>query len=329
MKTTLPGKYILTLLATLILSACGSGGGASPSAMPQPKPEIGRPQTPPATESSPQEAPPLAPSETEAPSADNKAQQPSESQLESKPNQESNPQPPKHQERMPEADAEVFKRMQLRTQNGIEGEDLMKLVFNDSNKKIELTLLNPENKFIKHEMRTLRDSSGELIGYYGYALVNKPLKNDFGEYDGSQQPYFGLLDADESKRQRPEGLGEISYRGNMLYRYHESPAEILEADVSARYYGKEKNMSLNIHDHRGGLWTLHEDRSTKSSSRVAVDERGSVAGHLFFAGQNGGKQELNGTFSGGLYGQNGSVLTGRASHEGQNSWEGVVGAKAE
>ncbi|MBF0803182.1 MULTISPECIES: hypothetical protein [unclassified Neisseria] len=308
MKTTLHRKYLPALLAALALSACGSGG-SKPTAMPQPNPKTAQPAPPVAKQP---EEPPVA-KQPEPPVA--APEQP-------------NPQPPAQQEHMPETDAEVFKHLQLRTQNGIEGEDLMKLVLNDRDKKIELTLLNHENQFIKHEARTLRDSAGGLIGYYGYALVNKPLKNDFGEYDGSQQLYFGLLDADESKRQRPEGLEEISYRGNMLYRYRAAPAEILEADVSARYYGKEKTMSLNIHDRNGGLWTLHRERAANSSNRVAVDERGAVAGHLFFSGSDGGRREFNGTFNGGLYGRNGSVLTGHASHEGRNAWEGVVGAKA-
>ncbi|MDO5073881.1 MAG: hypothetical protein Q4D63_05710 [Neisseria animaloris] len=225
-------------------------------------------------------------------------------------------------------DKEVFERLVPYAKNGVVDGNLVKLVLKDNHQKIELDVLTPHSFAGTPEIETLRDSAGALVGYYGYARVAEQ-KQDFYKEKYAILHNLYLQDADRSLQQLPVGLGNINYNGKMLYQYHVD-SRPLEARVSATYYVNEKKLQMNIHDHEGGLWTLHQDRRARSSNRVEVNEDGSVGGHLFFHNDQGGKPILNGNFTGGFYGKNGSVLTGRASYEHrEDGWEGVIGAAAE
>lgn len=228
-----------------------------------------------------------------------------------------------------ETDRDVFQRLSLENRYGVVDASVLRMVLPD-NGHIDVELVQAKDSFLGKQIDTLRDSNGKLIGYYGYAALNLPQKNDYdGSYDSAQSEYHHLQHADSSLMRRPVADSDINYRGHMYYNYASHPADFLQADVSATYHGRDKTMSMMMHDQSGGMWTLHQDRSPRSSERVAVDERGSVGGHLFFHAQSGGRPTINGHFNGGFYGTNGSVLTGRAAHEGSNAWQGVVGATAQ
>lgn len=326
-STRFPHALALTAMCAL-LAACGSGGGNAPSAAPTPTPQTEAPQTEQATpQVNPQTETPATPTPS-TPAEPPKATQP---QTESpKPSQPPVEKPQPEAPAPVETDRDVFQRLSLENRHGVVDASVLRMVLPENGRNIDVALVQAKDSFLGKQIDTLRDSTGKLIGYYGYAALNLPQKNDYdGSYDSAQTEYHHLQHADSSLMQRPISDGEISYRGNMYYHYTSHPAEFLQADVSATYHGRDKTMSMMMHDQSGGMWTLHQDRSPRSSERVAVDERGSVGGHLFFHAQNGGRPMLNGHFSGGFYGANGSVLTGRAAHEGSNAWHGVVGATAQ
>ncbi|MFS6938423.1 transferrin-binding protein-like solute binding protein [Neisseria animaloris] len=225
-------------------------------------------------------------------------------------------------------DKEVFERLVPYAKNGVVDGNLVKLVLNDNNRKVELTVLDPHSFVGTPKIETLRDSTGALVGYYGYARVAEQ------KQDLYKDKYVTLHDlylqyADQSLQQRPVSMGDINYNGKMLYQYHADPRQ-LEATVSATYFVGEKKLKMDIHDKDGGLWTLHERRASRSNNHVSVNEDGSIGGYLFFHNNQSDKPSFNGNFSGGFYGKDGSVLTGRASYEDrENGWEGVIGATAE
>lgn len=305
LKTTL-GKYLSSAALALVLSACGSGGG---------RPAV-HPEQPQAEQVQKQDDAGSQSGETAAPV------EPSKPAMPSQPAEPLKPAEPPH------SDKKVLENLLLTDiYGGSAGGEMMKLVFDDKGRKVDIELLNPDDSFAGKEIRILRDSAGKMIGYYGYVLVNNPIKNDFGEFEGAKTHPFHLQSADESTAQRPAGLGELNYRGSMLYTYAAQPNTMLEADVSATYFGKDKTMSMNITDRASrGEWVLHQERSNRSALRVPVDAGGKVSGYLFRSGESGGRPALNGTFSGGFYGTDGSVLTGRAVNEGKDAWQGAVGA---
>lgn len=335
----------LTVISACLLAACGGGGGKAPSAAPTPTPQAEAPKT---EQTAPQVKQQAETPKTATPAEPPKAEQPQTTVPE--PTQPPVNNPPADTPKVPapqaeapevapqppappaplETDRDVFQRLSLENRHGVVDASVLRMVLPENGRNIDVALVQAKDSFLGKQIDTLRDSTGKLIGYYGYAALNLPQKNDYdGSYDSAQTEYHHLQHADSSLMQRPVSDGEISYRGNMYYHYTSHPAEFLQADVSATYHGRDKTMSMMMHDQSGGMWTLHQDRSPRSSERVAVDERGSVGGHLFFHAQNGGRPMLNGHFSGGFYGANGSVLTGRAAHEGSNAWHGVVGATAQ
>ncbi|WP_165089898.1 hypothetical protein [Neisseria yangbaofengii] len=363
-EKNLLNTFPLTILSICLLAACGGGGAKSPSAAPTPTPSAQSPEkigqaakseTPnhepadkPSVPASPdtdavQPDHPVQPPvkmQPEEPKTDIKPSQPDQPKVETnapqsdRPEVKTNaPQPDRPEEQAPqtavERDQDVFSRLNLENRHGLLLDNTLKMVFNDQGKTVEIELIQPQDQFIRKDIRTLRDSNGKITGYYGFAAVNYPKMNDYGEYEGAEIVYHYLQSADESQMRRPVSDNEISYRGNMYYHYTDSPTDFLNADVTAKYYGGSKTLSMMIHDNKGGLWELHQDRSPKSPLRVSVGERGDVGGHLFFHDNSGNRPVLNGTFSGGFYGANGSVLTGKANHDGKNAWQGVIGAVAQ
>lgn len=341
--------FPLTVLSICLLAACG-GGSKSPSTAPTLTPPAQSPEKmvlpspqseTPNSESSNNPSSPAAPNtdadqpvqppvkvQPEEPKADTKPSQPEQPKADSNTAQPEQPKEKKPQAAV-ESDRDVFNRLSLENRHGLLLDNTLKMVFNDQDKKVEIELVQPQDQFIQKEISTLRDSNGKITGYYGFAAVNQPKMNDYGEYEGSEIVYHYLQSADESQMRRPVSDNEISYRGNMYYHYTDSPTDYLKADVTAKYYGGSKTLSMMIHDDNGGLWELHQERSAKSSVRIPVGERGDVGGHLFFHDNSGNRPVLNGTFSGGFYGENGSVLTGKANHDGKNAWQGVIGAAAQ
>lgn len=332
MKKELWVNSTLTLLTIFALSACSNSGGKSP--------EVGR-QKPPVPEvekkeekeleqqiNSPVEKPKVGESKVEKP------QQPQVIPPAEKPQigrpQVNQPKIEKPQQLPIQSlnDKNVFNRLSLYDKNGVIDGNLIKLIFNNDNKKIELTVLSPHSFVGAPKIETLRDGTGALVGYYGYAKVSEQNKN-IDKEDYSTLHDFYLQGVDQSLQQRPVGVGDIKYSGKMLYQY-DVDSSLLEARVSAIYHTGEKKMSMDIHDNSGGVWNLHQDKMVRSSNHVNVNEGGSVGGYLFFKNNQGDRPKFNGNFSGRFYGKDGSVLTGRASYEDrENGWEGVIGATAE
>ena len=330
----------LTVLGIFLLAACGGGGGKSPKTAPTPIPQTPQVQSPqPQTESQTPDT--EAAGQLPQPSAPN-PNKPVAPNVPAKPD-DNPPQPPEQPDtgkvqpgqpkaEPPKADEnahDILNKLSLETRHGLVTDNTLKMVFNDQRKTVEIDLIRPEDRFIQNNIHTLRDSTGKVTGYYGFTAVNHPIRNDYGEFDGSKVIYHYLQSADAAEMRRPVTDGEISYRGNMYYHYHDTPTDFLTAEVSAKYYGGSKTMSMQIHDDNGGVWTLQQERNPRSSARVNVEESGHVGGHLFFRDNEGNRPVFNGNFTGGFYGANGSVLTGKANHEGKNAWEGVIGAVAQ
>lgn len=338
--THFPLTLALTAMSALLLAACGSGGGKTPHTNPTPTPQAETPKTEPAAPKVNQQAetPKTPPTQAEPPASTPKPSQPPvnnppvdhpDAPTPQPETPQIAPQPPTPPTPV-DTDRNVFQRLSLENRHGVVDASVLRMVLPENSRHIDVELVQTKDSFLGKQIDTLRDSSGKLIGYYGYAALSLPQKNDYdGSYDSAQTEYHHLQHADSSLMQRPVTDGDIRYRGHMHYHYTSHPADFLQADVSATYHGRDKTMSMMMHDQSGGMWTLHQDRSARSSERITVEERGSVGGHLFFHAQNGGRPMLNGHFSGGFYGTNGSVLTGRASHEGSNAWQGVVGATAQ
>ncbi|WP_289623085.1 hypothetical protein [Neisseria montereyensis] len=337
--------YTLACLATaLTLSACGSGGGNGPSVMPPPVQQEQQPQQPPAQPEAevpqvPAPQPPVdpQPEQPQQPKPEEMPQPPAQPEAEVP--QAPAPQPPvaPKPEDVPQqpdtrvkADQEILEKLGIYSPH--EGGALLdtpfKLMINDGSQKVELQVLAPHSPVGQSKLETLRDSDGRLIGYYGHARYSKQINQDFDEKDAEIRSYF-LQNADDSMKQRPEGMGDITYQGKMIYRYDNNPNDADEAVVRATYHGRDKTLDMRITTKEQDIWTLHNDRSPRSITPASVGEDGSVSGYLAFTGNQDSRPIANGQFSGGLYGKNGSVLTGRASFENkENGWKGVVGATA-
>ncbi|MDU8924451.1 hypothetical protein RYD26_05925 [Pasteurellaceae bacterium LIM206] len=199
------------------------------------------------------------------------------------------------------------------------------------NKNIDLKLMD-ENKYLFYkdgkQLETLRDKDGNLVGYYGYAVVGeKYAKNGYEELDGITFSPYLLQNTDDSQKQKP--ITTANYSGKMFYRHKgDSQLEVSEAEVNATFNAQDNTVSMNLRNNeKDDRWYLHEGnafRNAKNANPAHVNEDGSFSGTLLKSESD--KLTQDGNFSGGFFGKDGSVLTGRA--EGQN-WKGVVGATVE
>lgn len=301
-------KSLSLIIGILMIGACGGGGGGGHKPTTQ--------NTPTAPTPTPQPTPNTT---NPAPSTPIITPQPSTPTI--------------------QADADILKQLNLRTYaHGIV--DDAQLVLNTDTGEINIQLLPDPSAQTKTtffgndpQIHTLRNNMGQLVGYYGYAGLNKLKKDDFGDYSLASQQYLYVQDMDEQQAKRPDisSNQQIDYTGKMLYRYNDTDATLRTADVQASYFGKDKTLSMNIEAYEQGaskLWTLHKEKIAKSSPRVEVDEQGKMSGYLF--ANETEKKVFSGHFSGGLYGINGEVLTGSVQHEENNTMkmEGVIGATA-
>ncbi|MDO5059871.1 MAG: hypothetical protein Q4D82_07990 [Neisseria sp.] len=314
------------LCLSLLLSACGSGGGGSPSTAATETPPAPIPQTQNNTAATEQAE--AEPPKVQTP--EKAGEMPSEKQPASPENRPNTPkQPEKQPEPMPFPSASVVERLSLNTPQGIRGSEYVKLVLNNG-KTLDLALLPQQNgnevNFTGRQIDELRDSSGALAGYFGYAKLNVVKKNPYSsEYEAEQLPLY-LQSADDSLRRRPEAAHTLNYHGKMYYHYPSVGSETLTAEVQAKYHGAEKALSMQVFGRDDGnrYWVLQADRNARGNTRVAVNEDGTVSGHLMNEDALG-KRTPDAHFSGGFYGHNGSVLTGTAEAR-DGAWEGVIGA---
>ena len=174
----------------------------------------------------------------------------------------------------------------------------------------------PENQAI----HTLRNSDGELLGYYGYATVSK-VTPDPNRPDENNVKYkhLALKEIDESQMIQPSV--DMEYSGTMYYAFENAQVQALEADVQARYSSEKKQIIIDIYGIKEHLGTDYTSLPTN------VDSDGIIVTKLYSMSNT---KEKTGEFIGGLYGKRGEVLLGKAynedSNNSQKAWRGVVGA---
>ncbi|MDG6408428.1 hypothetical protein [Glaesserella parasuis] len=186
-------------------------------------------------------------------------------------------------------------------------------------KEIKLAPVNGSNSN-NSKMNTLRDADGNLVGYYGYATLNKIKENQYkpGEKD-VERKYMALLEAREEAKTLP--THDLYYRGKMYYALNDAPEQAKEANVTATYKHMNKSISINIYGVNGNDLTTNQTN---------VSENGSIFTRLYLKD----KRTPAGEFKGGLYGKSGEILLGEAKNEDsrpntpQNNWKGVIGATA-
>ncbi|MDO1510152.1 MULTISPECIES: hypothetical protein [unclassified Neisseria] len=309
---------LLTLAAASLLTACGSGGGKAPETMPAPAPKLEQDKAPEkgkeqGDEKVPEVAPPASQAperKPEAPKRDNKPKQPE----------------------VRKTDAEVFDKLRLESVgSGVVLDNLFHLVLKEGTRKIDLGIVSPHDFIGTPKVETLRDLDGTLVGYYGYARVSEQKKDEArpdGEKIYAADRHFFLQSSDSSQLRLPVSLGNVTYKGKMFYQYNNDPNRAAEADVSATYFGQSKRLSMTISGQEG-QWRLQDSPAVSSPETASVHANGLVAGYLAFKGNEEAKFKPNGTFTGGFYGKNGSVLTGQAQfNDKDKGWKGVIGATA-
>lgn len=174
----------------------------------------------------------------------------------------------------------------------------------------------PENQTI----HTLRNSDGELLGYYGYATVSKvtPDPNRPDE-NNAEYRHLALKAVDDSQMIQPSV--DMQYLGKMYYALNQVQAQALEADVQAHYSSEKKQIIIDIYGIKEHLGTDYTSLPTN------VDSDGIIVTKLYSMSNT---KEKTGEFIGGLYGKRGEVLLGKAynedSNNSQKAWTGVVGA---
>ncbi|MDG6793870.1 hypothetical protein QA353_08630 [Glaesserella parasuis] len=186
-------------------------------------------------------------------------------------------------------------------------------------KEIKLAPVNGSNSN-NSKMNTLRDADGNLVGYYGYATLNKIKENQYkpGEKD-VERKYMALLEAREDAKTLP--THNLSYQGKMYYALKDAPEQAKEANVTATYRHMNKSILIDIYDVNGNDLT---------TNKIEVSENGSIFTRLYLKD----KRTPAGEFKGGLYGKSGEILLGEAKNEdsrpntSQNNWKGVIGATA-
>lgn len=198
----------------------------------------------------------------------------------------------------------------------------------DANNWVSITLEGKEIKLApvsgshsnNSKMNTLRDADGNLVGYYGYATLNKIKENQYkpGEKD-VERKYMALLEAREEAKTLP--THDLSYQGKMYYALNDAPEQAKEADVTATYRHTNKSILISIYGVNGNNLTTNQTN---------VSENGSIFTRLYLKD----KRTPAGEFKGGLYGKSGEILLGEAKNEdsrpntSQNNWKGVIGATA-
>ena len=297
-----------------MLAACGGGGGGNnPPIIHAPNPPAQKDANPPAQ---PENPPAVVPEQPSPPPAVVPEQ----------------PAPPPVE---PNTDKKTFDTLSINAphQGGAEVQRLLNITLNGKN--IELAMV-PPNDIVSKQIETLRDKAGNLVGYYGHARIDEPQKDVNGEPAVPKLHHLTLLNAAESLRQLPSS--DMKYTGNMFYQYftYQNPEGMMhKASVEANYSNNNKTMNMLIlSDNEDKVWRLRNQRSASASTEVSVSENGSMAGYLFEEYNKAERPKFNGNFTGGFYGENGSVLMGTTHFDGSDAagtgkWQGVLGATAQ
>ncbi|WP_427838512.1 transferrin-binding protein-like solute binding protein [Actinobacillus pleuropneumoniae] len=355
-------KLIAGLVAGLVLTACSGGGSSGSSSKPNseltPKVDMSAPKA-------------EQPKKEEVPQADNsKAEEPKEiaPQVDSPKAEEpknmapqmgnpklndpqvmapkmDNPQKdaPKGEELSKDkSNAEILKELGVKDINSgiinnadvvlnlkIDEKDQIKIVLDKS--EINRDSLKVTNAIPTQDIKTLKDSSGKLLGYYGYMQLSQVRQDESYSTDSLNLSNYYLLSMNEQEKTRPSK--SLTYKGTMIYGYSSVANNKLEAEVQAQYDHSNKKLSMQIFGQDKEHWRLAEASgsnvklSLNQFSKVTVSENGDINGRLYLEENSSSKFIPDANFSGGIFGKNGEVLAGKAESI-NNSWQGVIGATA-
>ncbi|EFM99831.1 transferrin-binding protein-like solute binding protein [Actinobacillus pleuropneumoniae] len=353
-------KLIAGLVAGLVLTACSGGGSSGSSSKPNseltPKVDMSAPKA-------------EQPKKEEVPQADNsKAEEPKEMapQVDSPKAEEpknmapqmgnpklndpqvmapkmDNPQKdaPKGEELSKDkSNAEILKELGVKDINSgiinnadvvlnlkIDEKDHITVVLDKD--KINRNHLKVTNTISAQDIKTLKDSSGKLLGYYGYMQLNQVRQDEnYSDEKVSLNEYY-LLSMNDADKIRP--TKSISYKGDMFYSYKDVGNQKLKASVEASYDDATKKVSMKVFGENNDYWKLGEfGRTNLLENQVTgakVGEDGTIINGTLYSKIDNFPLKLtpDANFSGGIFGKNGEVLAGSAISE---KWQGVIGATA-
>lgn len=342
-------KFTLTFLSTMILTACGSGGGSNSTQRDNPLPNNNTPKTQvsvnkpkttnhshPETEKQRKKAA-LVPSQHKVQRGDKtkqtpnltsepKAEQPQIGQPDIKlaePKSETTLEKPSDKIDNPLINTVIFESFNRDGGKFTSSKKWISLKFNDQNKNIQVLPLYEKMQFSDQEVKALLDNSGLLLGYFGYTSFShiEPNINNLG--DESVTHYsLPMLEMDKAQMMRPNI--DLNYKGSFYYVYDNQAVTPLIGRVSGNYSAEDKRLFLNLFGQHNEFWELKEN---PRKIGVKVEENGEIFGQLY------NNITRNATFDGGIYGKNGEVLAGTLEYEDhtieKNGWKGVLEAKAE
>ncbi|QLD32898.1 hypothetical protein [Mannheimia varigena] len=208
-------------------------------------------------------------------------------------------------------------------QNGGNFESGQWLSLKIDNQTIEVVTIKPNTEFVNKKSEGLFDKEGRLLGYYGYASLTH-IKTDPHRPDEKFPEHltFAMLEMDPSQKIRP--TNDISYEGKFHYYYKDTPVKSLEGQIAAQYKKQNKELKMELFGEQKEYWVL---KTNARKDGVSVSDEGNVFGQVY-----SNEKQPNATFDGAIYGKNGEVLAGTLDYDDynnkENSWKGVVGAKA-
>lgn len=357
-------KLMASLVASVVLSAC-SGGSSSSSAQPntEPTPKTNMPAPKaeqPKKEEGPQaDSPKVEEPKEMAPQVGNpKVEEPKEMVPQIGNPKSNDPQVMIPKMDMPQKDdlkredlnkdksnAEILQELGIRDiKTGTLGiSDAILTVKLDEQQNVRLALIDDElhrqnlkitNAIADQDIRTLKDTSGKLLGYYGYAQLNQVVHNSYDPNNPNHTVQFEghyLLSMNDQERVQP--TNSIKYNSNMLYSYTDAGSQKLVAEVEANYDHSTKMLSMQVFGKDGQYWKLGQaiNNNRLPENRIdgaKVDKDGTVLNaRLYSKTDDPLKLVPDANFSGGIFGKNGEVLAGKAESI-NNSWQGVIGATA-
>ena len=351
-------KLMASLVASVVLSAC-SGGSSSSSAQPntEPTPKTNMP-APKAEQPKKEEGPQADSPKVEEPKSiaplmmeNPKVEKQKENNLQEKSPEADEPQvmdpklgsPQKDDQKLGEpknkSNAEILKELGIKDiKTGIiTRPDVILNLTLDEQENIQIRLsesdivrndLKITNTIPNQDIRTLKDSTGRLLGYYGYMQLNQVREGERYGINNVDLVGHYLLSMDESTKTIPDK--SMKYIGNMLYSYNVD-SQNLVADVQASYSHTDKKLSMDIFGKDGEHWRLADTSRTNVKlplnqlHNTAVSENGDISGRLYLEDSSSSKFVPDANFSGSLFGKNGEVLAGNAISD---KWQGVIGATA-
>lgn len=238
------------------------------------------------------------------------------------------------------SNAEILKELGIKdiSQGELSVADTILDIRLDDHDKVSIVLLNDEinrkdlkvtNSIPNQDIRTLKDASGKLLGYYGYMQLSQVREDANNNSDNIALNEYYLLSMNDAEKIRP--AKSIEYKGNMFYGYKDSN-EKLVANVQAAYNDSTKKLSMEIFGDDGAYWKLGEARGrnrllANKVQGAGVGADGTISNANLYSKIDSDPTKLtpDANFSGSIFGKNGEVLAGSAISE---KWRGVIGATA-